>query len=70
LGPYKAKIDELLAEEAKLPRIQRSTTHKIYELMQAEGYSGSESNLRPYIGRKRREMRQPAIFIPLSYEPG
>jgi transposase len=70
LGPYKDKINELLAEEAKLPRKQRYTTHKIFELMQAEGYSGSESNLRRYIGRRRRELRQPAVFIPLSYEPG
>jgi transposase len=70
LGPYKEKINELLAEEAKLPRKQRYTTHKIYELMQAEGYSGSESNLRRYIGKRRRELRRPAVFIPLSYEPG
>ena len=70
LGPYKDRIGELLAEEAKLPRKQRYTTHKIFELMQAEGYSGSESNLRRYIGRKRRELRKPATFIPLSYEPG
>ena len=70
LGPYKDKINDLLAKEAKLPRKQRYTTHKIYELMQAEGYSGSESNLRRYVGKRRREMRHPAIFIPLSYEPG
>ena len=70
LGPYKNKVNALLAEEAKLPRKQRYTTHKIYELMQAEGYGGSESNLRRYIGKQRRELRQPAVFIPLSYEPG
>lgn len=70
LGPYKDKINELLAEEAQLPRKQRYTTHKIYELMQAEGYSGSESNLRRYVGKRRRKMRHPATFIPLSYEPG
>ena len=70
LGPYKEKINELLGGEAKMPRKQRYTTHKIFELMQAEGYSGSESNLRRYIGRRRRELRQPAVFIPLSYEPG
>jgi transposase len=70
LGPYQDKINALLGEESKLPRKQRYTTHKIYELMQAEGYAGSESNLRRYIGRQRRELRQPAVFIPLSYEPG
>ena len=31
LGPYKARIDELLAENERLPRKQRYTGHKIYE---------------------------------------
>lgn len=70
LGPYKEKIDKLLSEEAKLPRKQRYTTHKIFKLMEAEGYKGSESYLRRYVGQKRRELKRPAIFIPLHFEPG
>ena len=34
LGPYKEKIDKLLEQERSLPRKQRFTTHKIYELME------------------------------------
>lgn len=70
LGPYKKKIDELLAKEQQLPPKQRYSTKKIFELMEAEGYSGSESNLRRYVGRKRRELKRPAIFVPLQFEPG
>jgi transposase len=70
LDGYKAKVEELLTEEAALPRKQRYTTHRIYELMLDEGYSGSESNLRRYIGQRRRERRRPEIFIPLAFEPG
>lgn len=70
LGPYKEKIDELLAKERQLPPKQRYSTKKIFELMEAEGYSGSESNLRRYVGRKRRELKRPAIFVPLQFEPG
>ena len=70
LGPYKTKIDALLAKERQLPPKQRYSTKKIFELMQAEGYSGSESNLRRYVGRKRRELKRPAIFMPLQFEPG
>jgi transposase len=33
LDGYKAKVEELLTEEAELPRKQRYTTHKIYELV-------------------------------------
>ena len=70
LGPYKERIDKLLEKERTLPRKQRYTTHKIYELMQEEGYSGSESNLRKYIGQKRGELKRPTLFIPLTFEPG
>ena len=34
LGPYKARIDELLAESEKMPRKQRYTGHKIYETIE------------------------------------
>ena len=70
LGPYKDQINQLLKEEASLPPKQRYTTHKIYELIEAAGYSGSESNLRRYVGKKRRELKRPVIYIPLQYEPG
>ena len=33
LGPYKAKIDELLAENERLPRKQRYTAQKIYAMV-------------------------------------
>ncbi|HQU58563.1 MAG TPA: IS21 family transposase [Saprospiraceae bacterium] len=70
LGPFKAKVDKLLEEESGLPRKQRYTTHKLFELMEAEGYEGSESSLRRYVGRKRGEMKRPVIYIPLQFEPG
>jgi transposase len=70
MGPFKEAIDKLLAEEAKLPRKQRYTTHKIFELIQAAGYPGSESGLRRYVGRKRQEMKRPDVYIPLQFGPG
>ena len=70
LGPFKAKVDKLLEEESRLPRKQRYTTHKLFELMEAEGYEGSESSLRRYVGRKRSETKRPVIYIPLQFEPG
>jgi transposase len=36
LGPYAARIDEMLAESERMPRKQRYTGRKIYELIQAE----------------------------------
>jgi transposase len=72
LDPYKARIEELLAEEAGLPRKQRYTTRNIYEIVKEAGYTGSESNLRRHVGRRRRELKQkrPPVFIPLCFQPG
>jgi len=70
LGPYKEKLDKLLEKERHLPRKQRYTTHKLYELMAEEGYDGSESYLRRYVGRQRRELKRPPLFIPLQFAPG
>jgi transposase len=70
LGPYKARIDELLAENETMPRKQQYTWHKIYELIQQDGYQGSGSNLRHYIGQRRAEKRRPAVYLPLEFDPG
>ena len=70
LGPYRVRIDELLLQSEQMPRKQRYTGHKLYELLKAEGYAGSESNLRRYIGERRRELKRPPVYLPLSFEPG
>jgi hypothetical protein len=46
LGPYRARADELLTESESVPRKQRYTWCKVYELLWEEGYRGSGSNLR------------------------
>lgn len=70
LGPYKVQIDELLAENERLPRKQRYTSHKVYEALQKSGYSGSESNVRHYVAQRRREQKQPKLYLPLEFDPG
>jgi transposase len=70
LGSYKAQIDELLAENERLPRKQRYTGHKIYKTIEAKGYTGSESSVRGYIAQRRRERRRPQVYLPLEFDPG
>jgi transposase len=70
LGAYKARIDELLAENETLPRKQRYTWRKIYEAIYADGYRGSGSNLRAYMGKRRQEKRRPAVYLPLEFDAG
>ncbi len=70
LGAYKGMIDELLAENKKLPRKQRYTARKIYKAIQAKGYSGSESTVRGYVSAWRGEHKRPPTFLPLEFDPG
>ena len=70
LGAYQAEIARLLEENAQLPRKQRYTSHTIYERIKAQGYGGSESNLRRYVGQLRRDQKRPTVYLPLHYEPG
>ncbi len=70
LGPYKARIDELLAESERMPRKQRYTGHKIYKVIEKEGYTGSESGVRRYVSLQRREKRRPKVYLPLEFDPG
>ncbi len=70
LGPYKERIQELLAENARLPRKQRYTGRRIYQTIQKEGYTGSESTVRGYIARLRQTKKRQKVYLPLEFDPG
>jgi transposase len=70
LGPYKAEIERLLAENESLPRKQRYTAHKIYLAVREQGYAGSESSVHCYVSKKRQEQRRPPVYLPLEFDPG
>lgn len=68
--PFQKRVEELLAENETLPPKQRYTTHKLFEILCAEGYQGCESR----IGQFRTEWKQanfpPEVFLPLEFDPG
>jgi transposase len=70
LGPDKARLEELLQDNRRLPSKQRNTAHKLFELLQAEGYAGSESSIQAYGVRWRKAQKAPQVFLPLEFEPG
>ncbi len=69
-GPYKDRVEAILQENAKLPRKQRYTAHRIFEVIAAEGYEGGESTVRLYVGRYKQATRAPDVFLPLEFDPG
>src|SRR5256885_790099 len=50
-GPHQAHVEELLNLNEHLPAKQHYTSHKIFELIQLEGYTGSESHVRKFISK-------------------
>lgn len=70
LGPYKARIKELLASNEQLPGKHRLTGQRIFELLQAEGYPGSASGVMVYLWQLRKAKRKVKVYLPLEFEPG
>lgn len=70
LGPYQTRLIELLAESAAQPRKQRYTAHKIFELLQREGYAGSEGAVHNFVSQHRQPGKRPAAYLPLEFDPG
>jgi transposase len=70
LGPFKARLAELLAEREQQPRKQRYTSTKLYQILQKEGYQGSAARLRGYLSQLHWRHPRPRSFFPLEFDPG
>jgi transposase len=72
IGPFAARLDELLAENAAKSARERLTFQRIYEALRLEGYPGGYDAVRRY-GRaweRRRAERTAEAYVPLSFAPG
>src|SRR5215207_6222540 len=70
LGSFHVRIAALLQERERQPRKQRYTAHRIFQILQSEGYTGSEARIRGYIGELISAQRVPKTFLPLEFDPG
>jgi hypothetical protein len=69
LGPYKAWIEQTLAEDQQAPRKQQHTAAKLYRRLRDEhGYTGGYDQVRRYVGKVGRAQRE--TFLPLTHPPG
>lgn len=70
VGPYRSMIERLLVESERMPRKQRYTGHKIFEVLRAEGYRGSEPSVRRCIAQYRKEKHRREVYLPLEFDAG
>lgn len=69
-GPFKPLIEQLLAENERMPRKQRYTAHKIFEVLQAAGYPESEPSVRGYVAQCRKAGQGRTVYLPLEFDLG
>ncbi len=68
LGPYCARIEQLLAEDETVGKKQRHTARRVFDRLVEEGYSGSYTQVREYVRQVRRSCRE--VFVPIEHRPG
>lgn len=73
LGPFKARILEILKEDESAPRKQRHTAMRIFERLKSEDgpegrYQGGYDSVRRFVKQHRESKRE--TFIPLDHDPG
>jgi transposase len=54
LGPYVARIEEILVADKAVPRKQRHTAQRIFERLVEEGYKGGYTQVREKVAQLRR----------------
>ena len=68
LGPFVARIEEILVSDKALPKKQRHTAQRIFERLVEEGYTGGYTQVREKVAQLRRQSGE--VFIPLRHDPG
>jgi transposase len=76
LGPHVERLEEMLAANARKGRRERLRLTRIFDLLEAEGYTGGYDAVRRYAAQWKRNNTQAAAgesvaaFIPLWFAPG
>jgi transposase len=68
IGPYRDRIAAILEADKQLPRKQRHTAKRIFEVLRDEGYQGGYTQVKEAV----RELRcvSQEVFVPLAHRPG
>jgi len=68
IGPYLERIGAILEADTEMPRKQRHTAKRIFEVIQAEGYDGGYTQVKEAVRELKRTSRE--VFVPLIHRPG
>ncbi len=68
IGAYLERITSILEADTSLPKKQRHTAKRIFEVIQGEGYSGGYTAVKDAVRELRRTRQE--VFMPLMHRPG
>ena len=68
LGEYLGRLEQMLKEDETLPRKQRHTAKRIWERLQAEGFTGGYTVVKEAVRELTRKQQE--VFVPLVHRPG
>jgi len=68
LGPYVGRIEQILKEDAEMPRKQRHTAKRIFERLRETGYTGGYTAVKEAV--RRMQATRQEVFVPLVHRPG
>ncbi len=69
IGPYLRRLKELFESNRHLPRKQRYTVRRMWEVLQGEGFSGGYTTVKDAV-RQLRQTAPKEVFMPLTQPPG
>jgi transposase len=68
IGPYFDRIKNIIASDREMPKKQRHTAKRIWEVLQSEGFTGGYTIVKDAVRRIKSTSKE--VFMPLSQPPG
>jgi transposase len=68
MGSYFDRIKDIIASDRQMPRKQRHTAKRIWEILQTEGFTGGYTIVKDAVRQIKKTSKE--VFMPLSQRPG
>ncbi|MCP4594806.1 MAG: IS21 family transposase, partial [bacterium] len=69
IGPWLNRLQELIDANGEMPRKQRYTVKKMWQVICEEGFAGGYTTVRDAV-RQLRKQASKEVFMPLTHPPG
>lgn len=68
IGPFEARIRQIIEGDRDMPKKQRHTAKRIFQRVREEGYTGGYTQVKVTVRRIREQQKE--VFVPLVHRPG